>query len=576
MNTYHCLLGMTENHNSSLAPNRSRKSKVKSGCRTCKLRKIKCDEHRPMCMRCYSTGRVCDGYGIWGGGGNFYGRRLQQPLALINIPFTTVLNLTLDEKRSFEWYKCRVKPKVHGLFVLAFWETLLFQTALSEPAVLHAVLAISCVHETEVNHYANQVTQNASRDSRGDKEKRILKHYSKAIRHLQPYLSADGRLSARLVMVTCAVFVCLELLRGNFKTAIFHLESGVNVLREVQNRYPVVDEWIIEVFARLSIQVALLNQHRRYPLVYTFNSPEHSPPYDVFHNFNQAWHYLESILFRILELSSCIRRQKPPACLVFDSYMQLFQRQVDIQLDLERWLHTYERSRDPLQTPLGQDVESFACHLLLSHHKIAQIMVATCLRDYDDESVFDTYNDQFLIALNHLVTLVNVKEPQISVPVASACCLNMSRSVIDIGWMSPLYYVAIKCRVHRIRLQAIRLLESSIHREGFWDARIAACIARKVMEIEEAGFYAYVYTGDDFNLLESPSTEDLSLPPLPENYRVRDVDVTLPDGPTDSIILRFRRKGHSENCGLIEKEYSMQQGRWLDTWEEDLDHIPPQ
>lgn len=36
-----------------------------------RIRKVKCDEGQPACERCTSTGRVCDGYGIWGGGKPF-------------------------------------------------------------------------------------------------------------------------------------------------------------------------------------------------------------------------------------------------------------------------------------------------------------------------------------------------------------------------------------------------------------------------------------------------------------------------------------------------------------------------
>ncbi|KAL5599098.1 hypothetical protein FOVSG1_006910 [Fusarium oxysporum f. sp. vasinfectum] len=36
--------------------------KVRTGCITCKVRKIKCDETRPCCRRCTNTGRNCDGY----------------------------------------------------------------------------------------------------------------------------------------------------------------------------------------------------------------------------------------------------------------------------------------------------------------------------------------------------------------------------------------------------------------------------------------------------------------------------------------------------------------------------------
>lgn len=37
-------------------------NKVRTGCRTCKIRRKKCDETKPACHRCTSTGRKCDGY----------------------------------------------------------------------------------------------------------------------------------------------------------------------------------------------------------------------------------------------------------------------------------------------------------------------------------------------------------------------------------------------------------------------------------------------------------------------------------------------------------------------------------
>ncbi|KAM3155336.1 hypothetical protein ABEW05_004142 [Botrytis cinerea] len=35
---------------------------VKTGCNSCKTRRVKCDETKPACMRCQNFGRVCDGY----------------------------------------------------------------------------------------------------------------------------------------------------------------------------------------------------------------------------------------------------------------------------------------------------------------------------------------------------------------------------------------------------------------------------------------------------------------------------------------------------------------------------------
>ncbi|EFQ26013.1 hypothetical protein CGRA01v4_14432 [Colletotrichum graminicola] len=41
---------------------RSSKPKVRTGCKTCKIRRVKCDEARPICERCHKARIVCDGY----------------------------------------------------------------------------------------------------------------------------------------------------------------------------------------------------------------------------------------------------------------------------------------------------------------------------------------------------------------------------------------------------------------------------------------------------------------------------------------------------------------------------------
>lgn len=85
------------------------------------------------------------------------------------------------------------------------------------------------------------------------------------------------------------------------------------------------------------------------------------------------------------------------------------------------------------------------------------------------------------------------------------------------------------------------------------------------MDIEEGDFYAGIDTGDDFNILESPTMDYLlSVPPLPDYRRVYDIDVILPDGPMDSIILICRHKRLDGSCREVVKEYNMHQERWLD------------
>jgi len=44
------------------APTRASKKRTKSGCLTCRKRRIKCDEARPTCQNCTKSKRHCDGY----------------------------------------------------------------------------------------------------------------------------------------------------------------------------------------------------------------------------------------------------------------------------------------------------------------------------------------------------------------------------------------------------------------------------------------------------------------------------------------------------------------------------------
>jgi hypothetical protein len=139
-----------------------------------------------------------------------------------------------------------------------------------------------------------------------------------------------------------------------------------------------------------------------------------------------------------------------------------------------------------------------------------------------------------------------------------------SRSVMDIGWIPPLYYTALKCRVHRLRLQAVKFLEYSPHREGIWDGPIAACVARKIMEIEERDFYDDIDTANDFEISSAPGVGDLSLPTLPQSYRISGIKVDLPDGPTDNFFLSYKRKQGYGGWEEVTQEFNAIQRHWTE------------
>ncbi|KAK9783793.1 hypothetical protein SCAR479_00352 [Seiridium cardinale] len=208
----------------------------------------------------------------------------------------------------------------------------------------------------------------------------------------------------------------------------------------------------------------------------------------------------------------------------------------NIQSDLVRWLDFFEGSRAYLQE---KDFSGRACHLLREYHSMATIMAATCLAP-EDQSAFDSYTDQFLLITQQSLEMWKILRSMPGLKVLPKHRVHLSESMVDFGWIPPLYYTALKCRVHRIRIQAIRLIEASSHREAIWYSNIVAILARKVMELEEGIFYGDTSAADNFTLSRFPSRKDLSVQTLPDLNRIQVVEVTLVDDPVSSVLLCYK------------------------------------
>ncbi|KAK7419780.1 hypothetical protein QQX98_003152 [Neonectria punicea] len=552
---------------------RTTRTNVKSGCRTCKIRKVKCDEGRPACRRCISTGRVCDGYGIWGGGGSIYGHRQRlvrvSAAEVVSRPPVSLFAFTSDpeEKGYFEWFRCRTATKLPASFVCEFWTSLLLTASSSEPAVLHAVLALGSVHKAGIINA--DLVRNA-RNVPNEQERFMLRHYGKAINHLQPHFSTKDRTSFRVGLIACVVFICLEFLRGHFQTAQIHLQNGLKLLGEMQilsgaddgilHLRPCresTDEWIVEAFSRLHLQVELFKHtHQHRCLVIQAVSPE--TPVLAFCSINEAWQGMDKLLNSVFYLTHQGRMEvfedQPP------QKVDLLQHQKSIQEELARWLVVYKALKEVMQG--SRSVEEEKCHqLLYVYHTMTTIMADTCLGGYD-ESIFDSHTAQFIFLIKQSISLRIIASTPTPIPVPPSHLADMARSVVDVGWIPPLFYAAVKCRVHRIRLQAIRLLESTFHREGIWDAKVVACVARKVMHIEEGDFYKGLDTVEDFSLASPPSSRDLLLPTLPKSRRIREVEVVLSGTPMDKILLFCKQKQARGDCRVLLSEYDVRLQRW--------------
>ncbi|KAK6386292.1 hypothetical protein LTS17_001867 [Exophiala oligosperma] len=414
----------------TIGPPKARK--VKTGCRTCKTRKVKCDESRPACRRCLQTGRVCDGYGIWGGGnkpvvpnhvtteqqsnpdrdlwrsGEYVGKLGQfrprylagdsadharryagapqieadDQLSLMSMKGTALRLFPLhllptDQHGYMEWFMCRTAPKLPGAFKQIFWSDLLPQASQTEPAILHAVLSLGSIHKRAVCGLI-PCSETSARDAAS---LFTLQQLTLATGSLRDRISNRSKASLRVAIIACAVFVQLEYLQDNYQTGLTHLRHGLILLEEFlahdndnrnggNNLGDANDESIINLFVNLLIQARLLGQDVYRAQLLPLLIDKLDVPQREFQSSSHARRCLERIFLRIFSLVDETK------CRIFaESLSDLasllpLSRMTEIRQDLSLWLQSYERSMMRFRHTLSS-LEFYAWKLLLLLHTLA-------------------------------------------------------------------------------------------------------------------------------------------------------------------------------------------------------------
>ncbi|KAI0018766.1 hypothetical protein F4780DRAFT_781135 [Xylariomycetidae sp. FL0641] len=557
---------------------RPAKRKVKTGCRTCKVRRVKCDEGRPACQRCLSTSRVCEGYGIWGGGNRPPASRPPSPKPIPGT-VTTVRCLSpsflsrasSEQQGCFQWFIHRTSIKLPGAFSCPFWQTLIFQACAAERAVLHAVLALSSVHKRASLEDSLSRTSNAL-----DRQQLfMLREYSQAIHHLHPHFSKNDKKTLRVALITCAVFTCLEGFLGHYRNSMVHLRSGLRLLAQNERDASVkredgptspstreyIDDWIEEIFLRLHVQAAMLGQipPRDYSIL---KRHFYSPLPRAFQSTTHANVYLDHMLGAILCLTERFEQHAHSHSIKSCGEARVEQRR--IQACLSSWLEAVKASKTTEPDGLSR-LNAFEYKLLRAYHTMARIMVDTChLPTF--ESRFDSHTGDFLLLTRQMIELWEDggKEPVWYTSRFRGTPPKIAVDVANKGWLPLVYFVATKCRVHRLRLQAIKLCSTTPHREGIWDGNLCLDIAREVMRLEERGFYDGLGEHNDFSHDSVPGEGDISLPPLPESYRFNGVAIRLPEDGMGRTVIECKRTCDNASCEVVVREFDPISRHWMD------------
>ncbi|KAL4734410.1 hypothetical protein BDV11DRAFT_55021 [Aspergillus similis] len=224
-------------HEMTANPSPSVQGRSRNGCITCRIRRVKCDEERPYCRRCQSTGRRCDGYmpparqkpqQQAANSGSSELRIIQhtpqvtQPTQLRMFPGVDTL-LTEDEYRSLEFFNVQTVSCFGAR--AGGW---LLNAACHDPAIRRAAMALGSMHRVVLYH--SRTTPHER--SRG--MQLALQQYNSAIRQGLKLFAGSSDSSADGILSMCVLFFCLDSLQGHFRSALRHIGSGLRILAQRQ------------------------------------------------------------------------------------------------------------------------------------------------------------------------------------------------------------------------------------------------------------------------------------------------------------------------------------------------------
>ncbi|RSL85882.1 hypothetical protein CEP51_003101 [Fusarium floridanum] len=208
----------------------------RTGCITCKIRRVRCDEQKPSCDRCLSTGRKCDGY-VDNNSADLPSPPLSAnpsyPETRRNATIPMSLGLPLprrndQELRSYRFFLDVTASEFAGVFDADFWLTDIPRTCHSDPAIWHAVVSLGAAHQ---GYLATRCSARADSTSPF-----AVYQYNQAVKHLVHLPSSRTVPEERWrALIASVLFTYLCSIQGLHSQSGVHLAAAKSLLRELQH-----------------------------------------------------------------------------------------------------------------------------------------------------------------------------------------------------------------------------------------------------------------------------------------------------------------------------------------------------
>ncbi|KAI9049923.1 hypothetical protein LZ554_006070 [Drepanopeziza brunnea f. sp. 'monogermtubi'] len=496
---------------SSAAGKKKRRSlpKTRTGCRTCKIRRVKCGEERPHCFRCIKFGTKCDGYVS-------DEKAIQKALLpkapvvppLVRVPTTSLFTFD-QEYRYFDVFCNKTAFEIlpdfdEHIFPL---RQVILQTCESQPAIKHAVIALGALDLAADSHRDfSRLSLNGRSKNPQEHHHNAFRQYTTAIREMR-IAAESGNQDLRVTLLTCLVVMCFEAWNGDQEMAIRQIRTGFRLIQAWReeavdarderrfvglegNAQDPVEDQLVRIFKRLDVQAVSFtyeNTPERKVLIQEGERALLSRMPAIFESVHEASIYEYALVRQTMRVfSERVRHHIPPPPRIAvplhvhgrggvkDPALVAVQQR--IMADLARWKSAFEPLRQRFRETARDKVrDRDYCSAMTGLMHIHSLWVALKTICMEDEGEFDAYLDVFRDIVETAEFFLDIEAG-----VSRAPKFRMDSLVVI-----PLYMVTFKCRHREVRRRAVELLLGHPRREGVWDSVLSGKTGEWAMQVEE-------------------------------------------------------------------------------------------
>ena len=350
----------------------------------------------------------------------------------------------------------------------------------------------------------------------GDQPPKLaLQYYGEAVSGLRVLLSDSGLRSIDVGLTACILLACFEVFRKDYEAAQMHYTSGLKILKmwkgsksyetvdypyasRSQAVIPCYERALIEHFSLLETQFVSYLQSRpgfaQDAVLYEENVSKIPIPME-FTTLNEAKEIFILVMNTTLNLANRAKdrlvfaeteperdengvfrhRETYEASMKFAMDMRTITG--ECELALTQWMEAFDALyRRTSSSRSSQDIQSISVL-----HLIYTCLYSLFARDIaDGEMGYDHHVQAFNDAVSHALVAIrqhhrHQQQQQNRRPMFS----------LGLGVVTPLYFIATKCRHRAVRESAIHAMSVAPLQEGIWGPASAPKTTRALVDMEE-------------------------------------------------------------------------------------------